>query len=190
METRATGEDNQQPLSPRIPYPIDRDVLRLTYYITHTKTMTRVNLYAKLTNEEVNTLDRIAEDLGYPTRTDIITSLLQSLIYGKSFKKSTEEVDDISSYAERYNRLRDEFMNIIDKYAFPVVAMQGTDNAFRALKEDLKEWMYERCKAVPQEADMREWLKLYAILRKGKILQYRIDRMTETYSEEREGRYP
>ena len=121
--------------------------------------MNRMRLHATLTDDELIIIDRIAEKLGYTSRTDLETEL---------------------------DTLRDAFFDVLDEYAFPVIAMHGADHACCALANDLKTWMYMKCKAVPQEADMKEWIKIYAAIKKGDIIRYRILRTTEEFAEEYE----
>jgi len=67
--------------------------------------------------------------------------------------------------------------------------MHGPDYAYQALADDLKAWMYQRCRAVPQDADMKEWTRLYYAVKKGEIIRYRISRTTEEYEEKENEAY-
>ena len=148
--------------------------------------MNRMRLHATLTDDELIIIDRIAEKLGYTSRTELVTALLRFLIYAKPFRKDTENVNSITTLETELDTLRDAFFDVRDEYAFPVIAMHGADHACRALANDLKTWMYMKCKAVPQEADMKEWIKIYAAIKKGDIIRYRILRTTEEFAEEYE----
>lgn len=148
--------------------------------------MNRTAIYTTIYSEELAQIDRIAEKLGYASRTELVTALLRSLIYAKPFRKDTEELNAILTLETELDALRENFLAILDEYAFPVIAMHGPDYAHRALASDLRAWMYEKCKAVPQDADMKEWTRLYYTIKKGEIIRYRITRTTEEFAEEYE----
>ena len=148
--------------------------------------MTRITCYVNVTEEEMKIADRIAEKLGYTSRTEILTALVQSLIYGEPFRKETRELNAILTADTELSAIRDAFFAILDEYAFPVIAMHGPDYACRALSDDLKAWMYQRCKAVPQDAEMKEWVRLYYTVKKGDIIRYRIAQTTAQFAEEYE----
>ena len=129
-------------------------------------------------------VNRIAEKLGYASRTELVTALLRALIYAKPFRKDTEELNNILTLETELDKLRESFFSVIEEYAFPVLAMHGPDYTYRALYAELKTWMYQKSGAVPQDADMKEWIRLYSAIKKGDIIRYRIARTTEQFAEE------
>lgn len=118
----------------------------------------------------------------------MLTVILQSLIYGRAFRKETTELNALLTLAPELENLQRSFMDILDEYAFPIVAMRGADAAYNLLKEDFKRWMFEHCGAVPAEQDLKEWLRLYQTIKKGEIQRYRIQQITEQYKEEQGGK--
>ena len=148
------------------------------------KTMNRLRLHTTITDDEMKIVDRIAGKLGYNSRTELVTALLRSLIHAKPFRKETADLNSILTVETELDALRETYLTILDEYAFPVIAMHGPDYAYRALADDLKAWMYQKCSAVPQDSDMKEWTRLYYALKKGDIIRYRISRTTEEFAEE------
>ena len=146
--------------------------------------MKRINCYVNVTEEEMKIADRIAEKLGYTSRTEILTALVQALIYAEPFRKETRELNSILTAETELSAIRDAFFEILEEYAFPVVAMHGPDYACRVLADDLKAWMYQKCHAVPQDTEMKEWVRLYYSLKKGDIIRYRIAQTTAQFAEE------
>jgi len=142
-----------------------------------------------MTDEEMKIVDRTAEKLGYARRTELVTALLRSLIYAKPFRKETKDLNSILTLETELDALQENFLAVLDEYAFPVIAMHGPDYAYQALADDLKAWMYQRCRAVPQDADMKEWTRLYYAVKKGEIIRYRISRTTEEYEEKENEAY-
>lgn len=148
--------------------------------------MTRISCYITLTEDEIIILDTVTAKLGYANRTELVTSLLRSLIYAKAFRKNTQELNGILTVEPEISSLQENFLEVLDEYAFPVIAMHGPDYAFKALSEDFKVWMYQKCRAVPQESDMKEWVRLYYTIKKGDIIRYRIAQTTAQFAEELE----
>lgn len=148
--------------------------------------MTRITCYVNMTDDEMKIVDRTAEKLGYASRTELVTALLRSLIYAKPFRKETGDLNSILTLETEFDVLQENFLEVLDEYAFPVIAMHGPDYAFKALSEDLKAWMYQKCRAVPQDADMKEWVRLYYTIKKGDIIRYRIAQTTAQFAEELE----
>lgn len=139
-----------------------------------------------MTDDEMKIVDRTAEKLGYASRTELVTALIRSLIYGKAFRNNTQELNGILTVEPELSSLQENFLEVLDEYAFPVIAMHGPDYAFKALSEDLKAWMYQKCLAVPQDADMKEWVRLYYTIKKGDIIRCRIAQTTAQFAEELE----
>jgi len=137
-----------------------------------------------MTDDEMKIIDRIAEKLGYASRTELVTALLRCLIHAKPFRKETAELNSILTAGVELSAIRDVFFDVIDQYAFPVIAMHGADYTYRVLAEDIKAWMYQKCGAVPLDSDIKEWMKIYAAVKKGEIIRYRIEQTTKTFAEE------
>lgn len=148
--------------------------------------MNRLRLHTTVTDDEMKIVDRIAEKIGYASRTELVTALLRCLIHSKPFRKDTVELNAILTAESRLSEIRDAFFEVIDEYAFPVIAMHGADYTYRVLAEDIKAWMYKKCRAVPQDADIKEWMKIYAAVKKGEIISYRIEQTTKAFAEELE----
>ena len=148
--------------------------------------MNRLRLHTTITGEEMQLVDRTAEKLGYTSRTELVTALLRSLIYAKPFRKETKDLNSILTLETELDALQENFLAVLDEYAFPVIAMHGPDYAYQALADDLKVWMYQRCRAVPQDSDMKAWTRLYYAVKKGEIIRYRISQPTEAFAEEYE----
>ena len=64
--------------------------------------------------------------------------------------------------------------------------MHGADYTHRVLAEDIKAWMYQKCVAVPLDSYIKEWMKIYAAVKKGEIIRYRIEQTTKAFAEELE----
>ena len=64
--------------------------------------------------------------------------------------------------------------------------MHGADYTYHALSEDIKSWMYQKCGAVPLDSDIKEWIRIYASVKKGEIIRYRIEQTTKAFAEELE----
>ncbi|HJJ35254.1 MAG TPA: hypothetical protein O0X79_06350, partial [Methanocorpusculum sp.] len=65
------------------------------------------------------------------------------------------------------------FIQILDEIALPVIAMRGTGVVISSLGHDIKLLMLERCGMVPEDTDIRDWLKIYKNTRRAKIIEYR-----------------
>ena len=189
-ETRAIETREENILSPRTPPRRTDGPCPLSpgprAHLIHRKTMNRLRLHTTITDDEMQLVGRIAEKLGYSSRTELVTALLRSLIHAKPFRKETEDLNSILTLETELETLQQTFLDILDEYAFPVIAMHGPDYAYRALADDLKAWMYQKCRAVPQDADLKEWTRLYYTMKKGDIIRYRISRTTEEFAEEYE----
>ena len=189
-ETRAIETREENILSPRIISCRIHGTWYLIpgtwYHSKYEKTMNRQICHANITDDEMQLVGRIAEKLGYSSRTELVTALLRSLIHAKPFRKETEDLNSILTLETELETLQQTFLDILDEYAFPVIAMHGPDYAYRALADDLKAWMYQKCRAVPQDADLKEWTRLYYTMKKGDIIRYRISRTTEEFAEEYE----
>ena len=62
---------------------------------------------------------RIAEKLGYSSRTELVTALLRSLIHAKPFRKETEDLNSILTLETELETLQQTFLDILDEYSFP-----------------------------------------------------------------------
>ena len=143
-------------------------------------TAMRQHAYLNITPEEYQTLDSIAENLGFISRTDLITACAHLLIYGKaadgepSLDPVTEkELKNLHGLNQKHLLQMQTFMQILDEIALPVIAMRGTGVVLSSLGHDIKLLMLERCGMVPEDIDIRDWLKIYKNTRRSQIIEYR-----------------
>ena len=92
--------------------------------------MNRLRLHTTITGEEMQLVDRTAEKLGYTSRTELVTALLRSLIYAKPFRKETKDLNSILTLETELDALQENFLAVLDEYAFPVIAMHGPAKTF------------------------------------------------------------
>ena len=140
----------------------------------------RQNAYIKITDEEGNALDSIAENLGFLSRTDFFTACAHLLIYGETIdgepspdRITEKELQNLHGLNQKFLLQMQTFMQILDEIALPVIAMRGIGVAINNLGHDFKILMLERCGMVPEDADIRDWLKIYQNTRRAKIIEYR-----------------
>ncbi|MEA5036767.1 MAG: hypothetical protein VB020_00715 [Methanocorpusculum sp.] len=143
-------------------------------------TAMRQNAYLNITPEEFQTLNSIAENLGFLSRTDLFTACAHLLIYGKaadgepSLDPVTEkELKNLHELNKKHLLQMQTFMQILDEIALPVIAMRGTGVVLSSLGHDIKLLMLERCGMVPEDIDIRDWLKIYKNTRRSHIIEYR-----------------
>jgi hypothetical protein len=143
-------------------------------------TAMRQNAYLNITPEEFEILDRIAEELGFFSRTDLFTACAHILIYGQTREgepapnpATVRELQKLHELNQKICIQQQTFMQILDEIAMPVIAMRGIGVTFSSLGHDLKLLMLERCGMVPEDTDIRDWLKIYKNTRRSEIIEYR-----------------
>ena len=140
----------------------------------------RQNAYIKITDEEGNALDSIAKNLGFVSRTDLFTACAHLLIYGETIdgepspdRITEKELQNLHGLNQKFLLQMQTFIQILDEIALPVIAMRGTGVVISSLGHDIKLLMLERCGMVPEDTDIRDWLKIYKNTRRAKIIEYR-----------------
>lgn len=140
----------------------------------------RQHAYLKITDEEGDILDSIAKNLGFQSRTDLFTACAHLLIYGETIDGepspdpvTEKELKNLHGLNEKYLLQMRTFVQILDEIALPVIAMRGTGVVISSLGHDIKLLMLERCGMVPEDTDIRDWLKIYKNTRRSRIIEYR-----------------
>jgi len=140
----------------------------------------RQHAYLKITDEEGDILDSIAKNLGFLSRTDLFTACAHLLIYGEAAdgepspdSVTEKELKNLHGLNEKYLLQMRTFVQILDEIALPVIAMRGTGVVISSLGHDIKLLMLERCGMVPEDTDIRDWLKIYKNTRRSRIIEYR-----------------
>jgi len=153
----------------------------------------RQHAYLKINNEEGIILDRIAEELGFLSRTDLFTACAHILIYGQTTEGepspdpgTVRELQKLHELNQKICIQMQTFTQILDEIALPVIAMRGIDVAFSSLGHDIKLLMLERCGMVPEDADIRDWLKIYKNTRRSEIIEYRTKQFQNNITREEE----
>lgn len=137
--------------------------------------------YANLTPIETEKLDELAETLGYASRTHLYTAIAHILLYGDA----AEFVRQNNRKTELTRRMS-VFFNILDELAFPIIAMRGIAPVYTFLLDDIRREFFARTDAVPADATMKNWLKIYANINRVRLDEY-CDRLRrQTYLEEQE----
>ena len=153
----------------------------------------RQHAYLRITDEEGNTLDSIAENLGFVSRTDLFTACAHLLIYGEAADGepspdpvTEQELKNLHGLNEKYLLQMRTFVQILDEIALPVIAMRGIGIVISSLGHDIKLLMLERCGMVPEDTDIRDWLKIYKNTRRSRIIEYRTKQFQNIITREEE----
>ena len=140
----------------------------------------RQHAYLRITDEEGNTLDSIAENLGFVSRTDLFTACAHLLIYGELAAGeptpdsiTADQLTRLHHYSENLSCMQQTFMEIVRETALPVIAMKGIATAENAFGEDIKHLIYERCGMVPEDTEIHDWFRLFKNLHRAELLEYR-----------------
>lgn len=140
----------------------------------------RKHIYINVTDEEFKTLDSIAENLGFISRTDLFTACAHLLIYGELAAGeptpdsiTAGQLKKLHHYSENISCMQQTFMEIVRETALPVIAMKGIATAENAFGEDIKHLIYERCGMVPEDTDIRTWFRIFKNLHRAELLEYR-----------------
>jgi len=135
----------------------------------------RVNV----TEKELEQIDKIAENLGYPNRTELYTACIHILLYGEgnTLHLNHQRTKECSSEMQT-------FFAVIDDIAFPVIAMRGIAPVYTFLLDDIRRELYNRSQFVPSDETMKNWLKIYANIRRPQLLNYETEIRRQRYIEE------
>jgi len=138
----------------------------------------RKHIYINVTDEEFHTLDSIAENLGFISRTELFTACAHLLLYGETAGTipdgiTADQLTRLHHYSEDVNCMQRTFMEIVREKAIPVIAMKGIATAENAFGEDIKHLIYERCGMVPEDTDIRTWFRVFKNLHRAELLEYR-----------------
>ena len=145
--------------------------------ITKSRKYARVNV----TEKELAQIDEIADCLGYPNRTELYTACIHILLYG--------EGNTLLLNHQRTEACTDEmqaFFAVLDDIAFPIIAMRGIAPVYTFLLDDIRRELFTRTNTVPSDERMKDWLKIYANIRRPHLLEYEADIRRCQYLEEQE----
>lgn len=146
-----------------------------------TETYSRKYARVNVTEKELALIDEIAESLGYTSRSELYTACIHILLYGEGntlllnhqrTKECTKEMQT--------------FFAVLDDTAFPVIAMRGIAPVYTFLLDDIRRELYNRSRFVPADETMKNWLKIYANIRRPELLEYEADVRRRQYLEEQE----
>jgi len=143
----------------------------------------RQTIYLNITDEEFKILDRIANELGFISRTELFTACAHILLYGKTAGKTPDDItaDQLTrlhDHSEAISCMQRTFMEIVRETALPVIAMKGIATAENAFGEDIKHLIYERCGMVPEDTEIHDWFRLFKNLHRAELLEYRTRQFT------------
>ena len=137
----------------------------------------RVNV----TEKELAQIDTIAEQLGYTSRSELYTACIHILLYGEG---NTLLLNHQRTQACTHEM--EAFFTVVDDVAFPVIAMRGIAPVYTFLLDDIRRELFERTQVVPSDETMKNWLKIYANIRRPELLAYEMDIRRRQYLEEME----
>lgn len=142
---------------------------------TNSRKYARVNV----TEKELAQIDEIAECLGYTNRTELYTACIHILLYGQgnTLLLNHQRTKECSSEMQT-------FFAVIDDIAFPVIAMRGIAPVYTFLLDDIRRELYNRSRFVPSDETMKNWLKIYANIRRPQLLEYEAEIHRQRYIEE------
>jgi hypothetical protein len=142
---------------------------------TNSRKYARVNV----TEKELAQIDEIAECLGYTNRTELYTACIHILLYGQgnTLLLNHQRTKECSSEMQT-------FFAVIDDIAFPVIAMRGIAPVYTFLLDDIRRELYNRSRFVPSDETMKNWLKIYANIRRPQLLEYEAEIRRQRYIEE------
>ena len=142
---------------------------------TNSRKYARVNV----TEKELAQIDEIAECLGYTNRTELYTACIHIILYGQgnTLLLNHQRTKECSSEMQT-------FFAVIDDIAFPVIAMRGIAPVYTFLLDDIRRELYNRSRFVPSDETMKNWLKIYANIRRPQLLEYEAEIRRQHYIEE------
>ena len=152
--------------------------------------MTRTHCYINLTENELCALDKKVDELGYSGRTELFSGIARCLIYGTAYKNRTEktaaELSEILETCSLLTELELALAELLDTHAFAALARLGPDAGFYALADNMREWMYEKTRAIPEDEQLKAWVKNYCSVHQAAFIQHRLKMNTERFAEEDE----
>ena len=135
----------------------------------------RVNV----TEKELEQIDKIAENLGYPNRTELYTACIHILLYGEgnTLLLNHQRTKECSSEMQT-------FFAVIDDIAFPVIAMRGIAPVYTFLLDDIRRELFNRTDTVPTDETLKHWLKIYTNINRTRLDEYCDEIRRQRYIEE------
>ncbi|MDE2523686.1 MAG: hypothetical protein O0X96_00970 [Methanocorpusculum sp.] len=147
----------------------------------------RTVFHASITSEEARLLDTILKAAGFENRTDYLTALIHTTIYGIDADTRTppahvaDWIDTVRTRAADHDRLLDAAFAVFDEIAFATIAMKGAGYVLAHIGSDLEAAIFERCGTLPAAEDLRTYLRVYQNVRRPKLMQYRTEQVAEEY---------
>ena len=147
----------------------------------------RLTLTANITPEEARQLDRILKAAGFPNRTDYLTALIHTTLYGEDADTRpppphvAEWIGSVRTRAADHDRLLDAAFAVFDEIAFATIAMKGAGAVLAHIGSDLEAAIFERCGILPGAEDLKTYLRIYQNVRRPQLMQYRTEQVTEEY---------
>ena len=153
----------------------------------------RLTLTANITSEEARLLDRILKAAGFENRTDYLTALIHTTLYGMDADTRpppgnvTDWIGSVRDHAADHDRLLDAAFTVFDEIAFATIAMKGAGYVLAHIGSDLEAAIFERCGLLPAAEDLRTYLRVYQNVRRPQFMQYRTEQVTDEYHRLRGG---
>ena len=147
----------------------------------------RFQFTAIITPDEARQLDSILQAAGFANRTDYLTALLHTTIYGSDAdtkplpERMFSWIDTVRDRAADHDRLLAAAFAVFDEIAFATIAMKGTGSVLAHIGSDLEAAIFERCGIVPAVEDLRTYLRVYQNIRRPQLMQYRTAQVAEEY---------
>ena len=147
----------------------------------------RTVFHASITPEEARLLDRTLKAAGFENRTDYLTALIHTTLYGSDADtkplpdRITAWIDTVRDRAADHDRLLDAAFAVFDEIAFATIAMKGAGYVLAHIGSDLEAAIFERCGFLPAAEDLRTYLRIYQNIRRPKLMQYRTAQVAEEY---------
>lgn len=135
--------------------------------------------YIKLSEEELKCLETAIEQLGFANRTEYVTACAHVLIYGRN---PYEWNISLNCLKEKKELQKKTFLDTVHEKAFSIIAMNGTGAILKGeILEDIKNELMERCRMIPEDFELREWLTIYKNLHRDELAKYRGKIITERF---------
>lgn len=127
--------------------------------------MSRTRVYTTLNDDEIEILDKCINQLEFTSRTDYFTACAHVLIYGRN---PFEWNMNLHSLYENIELQKKAFLETVQEKAFAIIASKGTGAVISSgILEDIKMEILSRCGRVPEDRELREWLKIYKNLHRA-----------------------
>ena len=147
----------------------------------------RTVFHAAITPEEARLLDKTLKAAGFENRTDYLTALIHTTLYGSCADTAplpdriTTWINTVRDHAADHDRLLTAAFAVFDEIAFATIAMKGTGHVLAHISRDLETAIYERCGMIPAAEDLRTYLRIYQNIRRPRLMQYRTEQIAEEY---------